>query len=110
MTNKNIKKEGGGDEESFHFSFSSPLQTNDNTSAIVLIIDSEKETQIGLGHAFSQRILGQNECMVTDSALRYLGITPGAGQYVRMDINIVDLLKIFVPNFDSTQLTTAALQ
>lgn len=47
-----------------------------NSSSLLLVIDSKREVDIGLGRYFSQTILGENDIMVSNTALRYLGISP----------------------------------
>lgn len=49
-----------------------PMDTNRNTSAILLVIDSQREVDIKLGPLFSQTIIGADQMMITESSAEYL--------------------------------------
>ena len=49
-----------------------PLRTTRNTSTILMIIDTRREVQYGIGEHFSQTILKEREMMASASALEYL--------------------------------------
>jgi hypothetical protein len=43
-----------------------------NSSCIMIILDSEREIDVGIGKSFSQQVLGDSEIIVSGSALRHL--------------------------------------
>lgn len=50
-----------------------------NTSLIVLVIDTDREREIGLGRDWKYRALGEDECYVSSSVLRAINVRPQAG-------------------------------
>lgn len=59
-----------------------------NSSALLVVIDSKREVDIGLGRYFSQTIMGTNDVMVSNSALRYLGINPNNKEEIELFFSI----------------------
>lgn len=62
-----------------------------NTSAWVLVIDSDAEEEIGLGRNWNRRRLGEQETYVTDTVLADLGVTANAGERVRLYIDPISI-------------------
>lgn len=52
-------------------------KTHLKTSAVLFIIDSKREIDIGLGRYFSQKVIESGGCMVSNNALKYLGVEEG---------------------------------
>ena len=59
-----------------------------NTSAILLVIDSKKEIEIGIGKSFPQVVIGQHEAIVRNTALSYLDINPDNKEPVEIYIDL----------------------
>lgn len=62
-----------------------------NSSVVVLVIDSEREEDIGLGRSWNKRALGEEECYISGSVLRQIGVTPNAGERVYLSLDILAL-------------------
>lgn len=65
---------------------------NLNTSCYIIIADTRKERDIGLGRAFSKTVLGYGEAFATTSILNVLGVSRFQGQRLMITI---DFLKSF---------------
>lgn len=84
-----------------------------NTSAIILIIDSERERQAALGRTWERRALGPAETYATVSVLDEIAVQGGAGERVDIEINPAAILSTFgisVPGLDAggSATTTAS--
>ena len=66
-----------------------PDNSSINSTAIVLVIDFDRERDIGLGRAFSHRKLLPHETHLSSVALRRLGVKPTAGENVTMIIDVL---------------------
>ena len=60
-----------------------------NTSSFVIVADTKKERDIGLGRNFYQRVLGYGEAYVSASVLRVLGIDQYQGQHLTLFLNLI---------------------
>ncbi len=69
---------------------------NDDTKWIESLIyagDSKKELDIGVGKGFaSNRVLGPNQAIVTESALRLINVNPYLGDTVNLKIDVLNFL------------------
>jgi len=72
-----------------------PLQTSLNSSSAFLIIDSEREREIGLGREWDHPDLNSLEVHVTASLLRLLQIEPNQGQSILLQLDIFKLAQDF---------------
>jgi ABC-type antimicrobial peptide transport system permease subunit len=63
-----------------------------NTSAILLVIDSERETSIGLGRSWNRRPLGAAEVYTSLSAADEVRVEGGIGQQVDVELPLSALL------------------
>ena len=103
--------EGMGPRWLFIGKLRKPDEPTLNVSSVVLLIDSKKELDIGLGRAFLQVELRKDEAFVTGPTLRYMGITPGVGEEIELHIDLVDLFSNFNSNItDSESLTVDNLR
>ena len=64
-----------------------------NTTVIVLVIDSEKEAEVGIGRDWNKRPLGYEEVYVSNSALRQIQVQPNKGERLHLGIDFVGLIK-----------------
>ncbi|KAL6065065.1 FtsX domain-containing protein [Balamuthia mandrillaris] len=62
-----------------------------NSSAIILIIDTEAEKRVGLGRGWEHRALGEKEALVSGPLLRNLGIKANAGEWMSLTFDLTDL-------------------
>ena len=70
-----------------------PVQNqNVTTNCYVILADTKKERDIGLGRNFDQSVLAPNEAFVSASALRVLGINDFEGERVGLSIDLYDSL------------------
>jgi hypothetical protein len=53
--------------------------------------------EIGLGRYFSQTILGESDIMVSNSALRYLGVNPKKRDKIELYFNLAMLTQLIQP-------------
>lgn len=61
---------------------------------MVYVGDSKKELDIGLGKGFkSSRVLGPNQAIVTESALRLINVNPNLGDTVNLKIDVMNFLQ-----------------
>ena len=65
-----------------------------NISAMLLVIDSDREKQVGIGRNWPYRVLGEAECHVRDSLLTALEMVPNRGHRVNVQISLSTLSKI----------------
>jgi hypothetical protein len=65
------------------------------TSNLLIIIDSAREADRGLGEHFSTEIIGDNEIMVSSYALRHLNVTSNRKEKVELYFDIIGLLNLF---------------
>ena len=72
--------------------FANSTNKNRITSGFVLVIDSLKEVQIGLGRDFTKTILQSREAFITKSALKFLGVEDNGSGKVQL---IIDLNRYF---------------
>lgn len=68
------------------------LDTTRNTSTAVLIIDSDREKELGLGRGWDHPPLGKNEAHVTRSVLSSIGVTANAGETILLRLDIPQFL------------------
>lgn len=61
-----------------------------NQSVVLLVIDSEREREIGLGRDWELRALGEQECYASASLLRALGVRPNAGERLRVRVQFAE--------------------
>lgn len=93
-----------------------PDNTNANSSAVILALDSEQEEKIGLGRNWPYRPLGEAEIHVSASVLRFLGVRPNRGERLQVGIDLTTLVSTFGldknPNFgmDSMNLSSVLRQ
>eukprot|EP00698_Gefionella_okellyi_P021275 TRINITY_DN6854_c0_g1_i3.p1 TRINITY_DN6854_c0_g1~~TRINITY_DN6854_c0_g1_i3.p1 ORF type:complete len:1058 (+),score=247.33 TRINITY_DN6854_c0_g1_i3:1039-4212(+) len=73
-----------------------------NMTAVILIMNSTKERDIGLGRGWRKRPLGSEECYVSTPLLRSLGVAPDAGQAVRISFGMANFVNSSL--FNLTQL------
>jgi hypothetical protein len=73
-----------------------------NTSCLLLVIDSAREVDLGLAPYFQQDILGDNEIMVAESALRHLSIDGHRKEKIEVFFDVAGLVQMF-----SGQLSSA---
>jgi ABC-type antimicrobial peptide transport system permease subunit len=70
-----------------------PVQNqNVTTNCYVIIGDTKKERDIGLGRNFDQSVLTPNEAFVSASAMRVLGINDFEGERVGLSIDLYESL------------------
>jgi ABC-type antimicrobial peptide transport system permease subunit len=65
-----------------------------NISAMLLIVDSEREQKVGIGRNWPYRPLGEGECHVRDSLLTALELSPNRGQHVDVQVSFATISKI----------------
>lgn len=63
-----------------------------NTSAILLVIDSDQEAAIGLGRSWNRRALGAAEAYVSISALDEIGVAGAVGEQVDVEVPLATVL------------------
>eukprot|EP00741_Cyanophora_paradoxa_P007415 tig00001128_g7174.t1 len=82
-----------------------------NASVIALVVDSAKESELGVGKSWPYRPLGEQETHVTGSALRSLGVTPNRGRRVHLQVDMLNILSTYGPasNFTLGNSTTTAV-
>ncbi|KNE73088.1 hypothetical protein AMAG_17243 [Allomyces macrogynus ATCC 38327] len=88
-------------------------------TAVVLIMDSKLEQDLGVGASWKHRSLGENEAHVTGSLLRALGKRPNLGDTINLKMDLSVMMASAVGNSTSlnqaqitltrTQLETAIL-
>lgn len=59
-----------------------------------MILDTEKEVEIGLGRDFTKTLLGLSQAFVTKSALKYLGLEANNQDTITVSIDLMQLLTI----------------
>ena len=67
----------------------------ENTTVTLLFANTSKEVNIGLGREFTKRVIKGNNAMITNSALRSLGIPITGDRSIELYINLFDFLKTF---------------
>ena len=72
------------------------------TSAVILVIDSDKEFSIGLGRSWKRRRLGEEEAYVATSALLELAVAPNAGERIVADFRLAEILTSLNSGSDSS--------
>lgn len=63
-----------------------------NTSAMAIIIDSEREVDLQLVDEFTSEIIGRNEIMVSEGILNYLNIQPNKKKQVEVFFDILGIV------------------
>jgi len=63
-----------------------------NTSAWVLVIDSDAEEAIGLGRNWNRRRLGEQEAYLSETVLQELGVEANVGDRVRLYIDPISFI------------------
>jgi len=66
-----------------------------NATAILLITDTKREKEIGIGRAWPHRPLGEGECHAKDNLLSAIGVESGIGQRVNVRLELDVLLQAF---------------
>ncbi len=64
-----------------------------NTTAILLIVDTKKEKEIGIGRTWNHRPLGEAECHVKDNILSAIGVESNMGRRVNIRLELQTLLQ-----------------
>jgi hypothetical protein len=80
--------------------FSNPDETSLKTSGIIMILDTEKEKEIGLGRDFTKTLLGPAQAFVTSSALRYLNLEANNQDAVTVNVDLRTLFSLLVDTDD----------
>lgn len=62
-----------------------------NTTAMLLIVDTDREEQMGLGRTWSHRPLGHGEAHVRDSILRAIGVRADRGESINIQLSLTGL-------------------
>jgi len=70
------------------------IDTNKNISALLLMIDSEHEQEVGIGHSWPYRPLGEGECHIRNSLLSALDVKPNKGHKVNLRVQISTFLNL----------------
>ena len=78
-------------------------KTERNSSVIVLVMDTQRETEIGMGRTWIRRPLKWDETYVSAALLRTLNITASRGEKIRLQIDLLQL----IPGFDVADLSPA---
>lgn len=73
-----------------------------NNSAIVLVLDSKKEADIGIGRAWDKPALEKDSCYVSDSLLKYLNVTDFESQGITLSFDLISMLYSF-SNFKGSE-------
>ena len=68
-------------------------------NVIILVIDSEREKEIGIGRDWDKRPLGLEETYISNSLLREIGVQPAMGERVHIGLDIFGVLNIFGVNY-----------
>lgn len=76
--------------------FINPNKTDKETSGIVMVLDTKKEKDIGLGRDFTKELLGENQAFVIRSALRYLGLEANNQDMIRISIDLRTYFSLFL--------------
>ena len=66
-----------------------------NINGLLLVIDSEREEELGIGRIWPYRPLGEGEMHVRDSMLRALDVKADRGKRVNLEIDFANLLSAF---------------
>jgi hypothetical protein len=64
---------------------------NENTSVKIIIANTSKEVEIGLGRNFPKAILKENQAIISSAALRNLGLDPKTTPTIELEINLQDI-------------------
>jgi len=72
-------------------SIANAAEPSRNGSAVVLIMDSAKEQEIGLGRDWDRRPLGQQEVYVSSALLRHIGVQGAMGERVLVGLSPTQL-------------------
>jgi len=67
-------------------------QREKNSSTVMLIIDSKKEKEIGLGRGWTHESLSGYKCHVAVSLLRLLHVNPNSGENITVRFDVFTLL------------------
>ncbi|EFC47009.1 FtsX domain-containing protein [Naegleria gruberi] len=70
-------------------------QPQKNISGLLLILDTEREEQLGIGRIWPYRPLGEGEIHVRDSILRAIDVKPNRGQRTNLVIDFASLASAF---------------
>lgn len=65
---------------------------NLNTSAIAIILDSEREVSLEMAEYFTPEVIGRNEIMASESILDYLGIEPNKKLQIEVFFDILSIV------------------
>jgi ABC-type antimicrobial peptide transport system permease subunit len=66
-----------------------------NTTTILLIIDTEREQELGIGRSWPYRPLGNREAHVRDSVLRAIGVRANRGETMNIRVSLKGLQAAF---------------
>ena len=61
----------------------------------MIILDSERESDLNLMPYFSQSIIGDNEIMVAESALRHLNTSPDRKEKLEVYFDLAAIMQMF---------------
>ena len=73
-----------------------------NSSCFLIIVDSAREADLGLIPPFSQEILGDNEMMLSETAMRFLGLTDGRKEKVELLFDVESIIKTYSTEYEET--------
>lgn len=73
-----------------------------NSSCFLIIVDSAREADLGLIPPFSQEILGDNEMMLSETAMRFLGLNDGRKEKVELLFDVESIVKTYSTNYEET--------
>ena len=73
-----------------------------NSSCFLVIVDSAREADLGLIPPFSQEILGDNEMMLSETAMRFLGLTEGRKEKVELLFDVESIVKTYSTDYEET--------
>ncbi|KAL0483814.1 hypothetical protein AKO1_014032 [Acrasis kona] len=65
-----------------------------NISALLLMVDSEHEQNVGIGHSWPYRPLGEGECHIRNSLLSALDIAPNRGHKVNLRVELSTFINV----------------
>jgi len=68
---------------------------NKNSSCVLIIMDSRRETHLSIGEYFTDEIIGRNEIMASEDLLNYLGIKPKNKEQIEIYFDILSMFKSF---------------
>jgi hypothetical protein len=74
-----------------------------NSSCFLIIVDSQREVDLGLIEPFSQEIIGDNEMMLSDTAMRFLNISDVRKGKVELMFDFKSIIQTYSSDYSETE-------